>query len=215
MNIMSPMNPGEGGRRQGRPRPASPQQHQFANLRIAVICAPDDDGDRLTRHLQRTRATVIPMWPAPEQIPVDFDCVFSVLLRDLPQRLPWLPGMAHSALTVLLPASGAVDLKLLRNCAPHSVLHLPANEGAVQVSLMMARDHFSYERRLNARIDKLDENLRTMRAVERAKAILMSTRGISEEEAYHFLRLQAMSKRVSIGALSTAIIDSHELLSYV
>lgn len=203
------------GRAAGRSGHQAGQAHKFGHLSVAVVCPRDAEGDRVIRLLQRTRAAVTPIWPAPEQFPTDFDSVFSVLFRDLPQRLPWLPGMASASLTVILPQSGTVDLKLLRNCAPHSVLHLPATEAAVEVSLMMARDHFSYERRLNQRIDKLDENLRTMRAVERAKAILMSQRGISEEEAYHFLRLQAMSKRVSIGALSTAIIDSQELLSYV
>lgn len=202
------------GRDAGRSGQAA-TQHKFSDLRIGVVCDRDREGERLIRLLQRTRASVTGIWPAPEQIPVDFDCVYSVLLPDLPQRLPWLPGMASAALTVILPQAGSVDLKLLRNCAPHSVIHLPASDNAVEVSLMMARDHFSYERRLNARIEKLDDNLRTMRAVERAKAILMKQRGISEDEAYHFLRLQAMSKRVSIGALSTAIIDSQELLSYV
>ncbi|MCP4383512.1 MAG: ANTAR domain-containing protein [Hyphomicrobiales bacterium] len=135
------------------------------------------------------------------------------MLRDLPQRLPWLPGMASAALIVILPQKGTVNLTLLRNSAPHSVLHSPVTDSGVEVSLMMAREHFGYERRLNARIDKLDDNLRTMRAVERAKAILMKDRGMAEDEAYHFLRLQAMAKRVTIGALSTAIIDSQELLS--
>lgn len=187
--------------------------HKFDNLRIVAICDRDTEGDRLVRQLQRTRAQVVHIWPAPEQIPADFDAVYCVLLRDLPQRLPWLPGMASAALVVILPQTGSVDLSLLRNSAPHAVLHLPPTESSVDVSLMMAREHFGYERRLNARIDKLDDNLRTMRAVERAKAILMKHRGMAEDEAYHFLRLQAMTKRVTIGALSTAIIDSQELLS--
>ena len=36
---------------------------------------------------------------------------------------------------------------------------------------------------------------------------------LSEEEAYNFLRKQAMEKRVTIGAVAAAVIDSHELLS--
>ena len=83
----------------------------------------------------------------------------------------------------------------------------------IQSVLMMAREHFQYERRLRGRIDKLDENLRTMRLVERAKALLIRLKNLSEEEAYNFLRKQAMEKRVTIGAVASAIIDSHELLS--
>jgi AmiR/NasT family two-component response regulator len=62
------------------------------------------------------------------------------------------------------------------------------------------------------RIDKLDENLRNMRSVERAKSIIMLRNNVNEEEAYQFLRRQAMTKRVSIGAIANAIVDSQELL---
>ena len=188
-------------------RPSSKAAMKFSTLSIAVICERDTEGDRLIRILQKTRASVTHIWPVPEQIPADYDVVYCALIPDLPQRLPWLPGMAGAALTVILPQNASVDLTLLRNSAPHSVLHWPATDASVEVSLMMAREHYGYECRLNARIEKLDDNLRTMRAVERAKAILMKHRGMAEDEAYHYLRMQSMTKRVSIGALSTAIID--------
>jgi two-component system, response regulator / RNA-binding antiterminator len=37
----------------------------------------------------------------------------------------------------------------------------------------------------------------------------MQTRKRGEDEAYHFIRRQAMDRRVSISALATAIVDSH------
>ena len=48
--------------------------------------------------------------------------------------------------------------------------------------------------------------------MERAKSLLMEKRKLNEEEAYHFLRSTAMKRRVSIGNLANAIIDSSELL---
>jgi AmiR/NasT family two-component response regulator len=82
----------------------------------------------------------------------------------------------------------------------------------VATSLALARAQFLYERRLRSRIDKLDETLRAFRSVERAKTILMQTRKLDEEEAYHFMRRQAMSRRISITAVAAAIVDSNELL---
>lgn len=82
----------------------------------------------------------------------------------------------------------------------------------MQVILAVARSHFLYERRLRLRIDKLDENLRTMRSVERAKSLLIRLKNVSEEEAYNYLRRQAMERRVTIGAVANAVIDSFELL---
>ena len=82
----------------------------------------------------------------------------------------------------------------------------------MQSTLALARGNFLYERRLRGRIEKLDESLRTMRSVERAKSLLMRLKNVSEEEAYNYLRRQAMERRVTIGAVASAIIDSYELL---
>ena len=106
-----------------------------------------------------------------------------------------------------------LNLKLIHNCAAHGLLHYPATSRVIQSVLMLAREHFQYERRLRGRIEKLDENLRTMRVVERAKVLLIRLKNLTEDEAYNFLRKQAMEKRVTIAAVATAVIDSHDLLS--
>ena len=92
------------------------------------------------------------------------------------------------------------------------MLHRPFTTGTVLTSLAIARAQFLYEQRLRTRIDKLDETLRAFRSVERAKNILMEKRNLDEEEAYHFMRRQAMSQRISIGAVAAPIIDSHDIL---
>ena len=55
-------------------------------------------------------------------------------------------------------------------------------------------------------------HLRSFRSVERAKNILMEKRNLDEEAAYHFMRRQAMSQRVSVGAVAAAIIDSRDII---
>lgn len=185
----------------------------FWDLKVAVIVDRDDDGGRLVRELQRLRCNVQHEWPMPPQIPAQFDVVFCALSSDLPQRLPWIPGEPAAALVVVDRGEEALDLGLLHNCAAHGVLHYPATARAVMASLALARSHFLYEKRLRGRIEKLDESLRTMRSVERAKSLLMRVKHVSEEEAYNYLRRQAMERRVTIGAVANAIIDSYELLS--
>jgi len=189
-----------------------PFDRDFRDLDIAVLTARDEAGEQLLRELQRTRARVQHIWPIPVLIPTTFDVVYCDLVNDLPQRLPWLPGKPDAALVVIAAATPLLDLKLLHNCAPHAVVHQPVTAQAVHASLLLGRCHFLYERRLRGRVDKLDDNLRTMRSVERAKAILMQSRSLSEEEAYHYLRCHAMERRVTIGALANVIVDSQELL---
>lgn len=187
-------------------------QLPFGDLDIGVLARRDEPVDHLIRELQRTRARVRHIWPMPEQIPVDYDLVLCELCPDLPKRLPWLPGLPSAALILVLPVGVPLDLGVLHICAPHAVVHLPVTPDAVLSALAIARSHFLYEQRLRSRIEKLDDNLRTMRSVERAKAILIETKKLSEQDAYHFLRRTAMERRVSIGTLAATIVDSQELL---
>lgn len=187
-------------------------ERQFRDLDVAVLTAPDEAGEEIVRELQRTRARVRQIWPVPELVPTTCDLIFCDLLDDLPRRLPWLPGEPDAALILIVDSQKPLDLDLLHNCAPHAVVYRPATASAVLSSLLVGRSHFLYERRLLARVAKLDDNLRAMRSVERAKSILMRSRELSEEEAYHYLRSQAMERRVTIGALANAIVDSQDLL---
>ncbi|RXT21853.1 MULTISPECIES: ANTAR domain-containing protein [unclassified Bosea (in: a-proteobacteria)] len=209
--------------RAGGPHPAEPraavserparQGSVEPELNIAVMVERDDHGEFLIRELQRQRVTVRHIWPLPSQIPLQYDAIFCALSVDLPQRIPWVPGEPSSALILVDDGKAPLNLKLIHNCAAHGLLHYPATSRVIQSVLMLAREHFQYERRLRGRIEKLDENLRTMRVVERAKVLLIRLKNLTEDEAYNFLRKQAMEKRVTIAAVATAVIDSHDLLS--
>lgn len=173
---------------------------------------PDVESELLVRELRRTRSEVHCIWPVPELLASDADVVFCDLSRDLPSRLPGVPGDAKLALVLVLPVSPPPNLELIRNCTPDAVLHRPLTAPAILVSLLEAHAHFTYEQRLRSRIAKLDETLRSVRTIERAKAILVEMRHLDEEGAYRFLRQQAMNKRVSIGTVATMIVESHEIL---
>lgn len=48
----------------------------------------------------------------------------------------------------------------------------------------------------------------------KAKAILVETRGISEDQAYAIIRDQAMSKRTTTEEIANAIINANEILGH-
>lgn len=185
---------------------------EVMNLHIVVAIARDENCDLLIRELQRARGQVQHVWPLPDRLPEDADVIYCDLMPGLPDRLPWIPGAPKSALVVTIPAAPPPDLGLLRNCSPDALLHRPFATHAVLASLVLAMSRFKYEQRLRGRIDKLDETLRTVHCVERAKSILAVKERISEEDAYNYMRRQAMTRRVSIGAVAAAVVDSHELL---
>jgi AmiR/NasT family two-component response regulator len=194
------------------PEEPATQRAEISSLEIVLAVRRDEEGDSLARELLRTRSRVRRLWPLPPRLPDDADVIFCELVPELPISLPWVPGQPAAALVAVTSAVQMPDLKLLRNCAPHAVLHRPFTPATVLTSLALARAQFLYERRLRSRIDKLDETLRAFRSVERAKAILMQARKIDEDEAYEFMRRQAMNRRISIGAVAAAIVDSHDVL---
>lgn len=187
---------------------------ELADLSAVVVAPVDDQVGMLLRELQRFRMRVRQVWPMPESVPADADVVYCEYSPDLARRLPWIPGDARSALVVILPATEPVHADALCHATPNAILSRPFTPNAVLSSLVLARSQFGYERRLRSKIEKLDDNLRSMRTVERAKAILMATRQMPETEAYGFIRRQAMDRRVSASAVAAAIVDSFELLGY-
>jgi AmiR/NasT family two-component response regulator len=190
----------------------SPILNELARLDVVVAVPQDEEGLFLTRELRRTRASVRHLWPLPETLPDTADVIFCDLTPGLSARVPWVPGSARAALIGILPAQFAGDLDILRTSAVDAVLHRPLAARAVLAGLVMAWTRFAYERRLRQRITKLEETLRSVRLVERAKAILIAKRNLNEDDAYRFMQRQAMERRVPIATVASAIIDSQIML---
>lgn len=64
---------------------------------------------------------------------------------------------------------------------------------------------------LMVRTRVIEEELRARKKVEKAKGILMSRKGLSEEDAYALMRKGSMDRRVSMKEIADAIILSEEL----
>jgi hypothetical protein len=82
-------------------------------------------GDALVRELQRSRSRVRRVWLLPARLPDDIYVIFCELVPELPLCLPWVLGQPAAALVAVMAAVQVPDLKLLRNSAPHEVLHRP------------------------------------------------------------------------------------------
>src|SRR5690348_9489839 len=132
---------------------------EISRLDILLLLPRDSDCEHLIRELQRTRARVQHLWPPPDPIP-ETDILLAEIAPGLPARLPWVPGAARSALIGIVGRS-PVDFGQLKACAADAVLHRPFEAQAIAVCLVQAWSRFAYEQRLRARIDKLEETLRS------------------------------------------------------
>lgn len=181
---------------------------QFAQLTITLISEPDEQGRYLARELQRTRARVNIRWPIPDRIGENTDIVVCEFIPDLSSRYVWTPGEATAATIILLPQGGHYDLRGLRSAIPDSVIHRPYAPNTVLTALSIGWDHFAFCRRQKGRIDRLDENIRSMRDIERAKQMIMAEKSMNERNAFGLLRSMAMERRQTIAALAASLVEN-------
>jgi len=181
---------------------------QFSRLTITLVCEADEQGQFLMRELQRTRANVKQRWPFPERIGDETDIVLCEYLPDLSGRYTWMPGEATAASIVLLPHAGQYDICMLQSSLPDAVIHRPYLSQSILTALVIGWDHFSFARRQRNRIARLDENLHSLRDIERAKMVIMIEKNISEYKAFNLLRDMAMDRRITIAALAATLVDS-------
>ena len=192
--------------------PPSEPRLKLDGLKITIITPRDEAGEFLVRELQRLRVTTRTIMPSVDPLPNDADVVYCDWDPSLPRRISWLTGEGQSALIVILPQAETVSADALAAATPQAVLARPFTANAILASLIVARSHSTYEQRLRGKVERLEENLRSTRTVERAKAMLMSSRGMSDEEAYKHIRSQAMARRMSVSSLAAAIVSSFEIL---
>ena len=87
--------------------------------------------------------------------------------------------------------------------------------GRVNSIVEVACARFDELQRLKDELADANLKLSERKVVERAKGLLMQSRGISEDQAYHALRKLAMSKKQRLGDVAQQLIDSAELLGKV
>ena len=76
----------------------------------------------------------------------------------------------------------------------------------------LALRRFSAFARLQGELDKAQGKLAEREAVDRAKRILMQSKGVSEPEAYAELRRKAMSSNRRIAEIAEAVVTAHDLI---
>ena len=78
----------------------------------------------------------------------------------------------------------------------------------------MAKHAHAELHELRRRVGRLEQKLLCANQISEAKAILVRTRNISDEEAYRVIREQAMSKRIATEDIARAIIHADGILSF-
>jgi response regulator NasT len=86
------------------------------------------------------------------------------------------------------------------------------DSGRVNSIVEVACARFEEFQRLKLELADANLKLSERKLVERAKGLLMQSKGLSEEDAYHALRKLAMSRNRRLGDIAQQVIDTAELL---
>ena len=82
----------------------------------------------------------------------------------------------------------------------------------VNTIIEVACARFEQFQNLKAELAEANLKLSDRKLVERAKGLLMQSRGLSEDEAYHALRKLAMAKKQRLGDVAQQVIEAADLL---
>ncbi len=83
----------------------------------------------------------------------------------------------------------------------------------LQPILNAAMVHFEEYQALKNELETASAKLAERKTIDRAKGILMKRRGLDEDEAYQFLRKQAMQRGMKMGDIAKQVIEAAELLA--
>jgi len=186
-------------------------------LSVVVIHPPDTDGNSLVDHLNRIGCRVEPRWPAPRTLPPGVDILFTTIDRDLHARITQLLRKAPDpkpAVVAVVDYENPATLQLVLESEALAVIGKPVRPFGLLTNLVISRNNWLREQRLQDRIVKLENKLSGQKKIAKAKSILMETQSLTEQEAYKSIRAQAMAKRVSMEQIAEAIINANELLSF-
>ena len=82
----------------------------------------------------------------------------------------------------------------------------------IKAIIEVAIARFNEQKNLKDELQKTKTQLEERKLLDRAKAILIKSKGYSEDQAYHALRKLAMDRKVSIGEMAKNVISMAELL---
>lgn len=186
------------------------------SLRVAVFHPRDNDGEQLIRQLQRIGCQVQAFWPLTAELNEPFDVAFlAVNPETITLDLPWIKSDDAPIRVAVVNYENPTIVDGMLRLGASAVIATPIRSFGVLSTLILARQLAGDLRLQRKRVAKLESKLQSIRKITDAKGVLMTSRNISEEDAYAVIRDQAMVKRVTIEEIATAIVNANEILSMV
>ena len=145
-------------------------------------------------------------------------CDYSAIdLVIMDVKMPQMDGLTaskiitdeHLAPVLLLTAYSQQEIvSQAKSSGVLGYLVKPVREEQLFPAMEIAISRFEEIKALGAELGLLKESLETRKLLDRAKGILMSAHGFTEQEAYRKMQQYSMNRRISIKELAEAVIAS-------
>jgi two-component system, response regulator / RNA-binding antiterminator len=189
-------------------------------MRVLLVCEPSLGAETVRAGLERTGCSVAACVSAPTGlVQLVNSCAPDVIVVHIVSPTPAL--LAEVGLlsrtkprpVVIFADDG--DPELVREAVNAGVASYVVNglrAERVQSVLDVALARFEQSQRLQAELADATAKLSERKLVDRAKGILMKSRGFSEDEAYKALRRMAMDRGKRLGEVAQQVIDVASVL---
>ena len=107
-------------------------------------------------------------------------------------------------------ATASIDAAMAAGVSAYIVAGLQAERIAPVLNVALSR--FRREEKLRAELDDTRHKLLERKVIERAKGLLMTHHGLTEDQAYQRLRSMAMNKKLKLAEIAQRILDVEDLL---
>lgn len=185
-------------------------------LRVLVIHPLDAEGKSLVEHLRRIGCQVDAQWPVPETAGSADIVLLAIEQESRAAIQKFLGGLGETppAIVSMVGYENPATLQLVLETDALAVIERPIRLFGLLTNLIVARSLWLERAENKRRLQKLERRLSGIKNIQKAKAVLMESQGLSEEGAYDVIRRQAMAKRVSMEEIASAVIHAHDVLNF-
>lgn len=185
-------------------------------LKVLVIHPADEEGLFLVDHLRRIGCMVTSTWPVPTELPAAVEVMFLAIedeSRPAIERLLKSMGQPRPTMVAIVSYENPSTLQMVLESGALAVVERPVKPFGLLTNLAIARSLWLERQNLVKDLRKLKRKVQSDQKMAKAKAILMAAKNLKEEEAYQYIRRQAMSKRLSMEDIAGSIINAEDLLN--
>lgn len=189
---------------------------ELRNLNVLIVHPDDRQRNELKKHIERIGCNVTMQWPFPKFVTAQTDLIFFAMMQEHPlfeKPLLLNSGETRPKIIAIVDYENPTILQSACDIGVHAIISTPFKPFGLLANLVVARMHWHQEVMQQNRIRKLEKKVRNIHCVEQAISILGRKNEIDRQEAYEFIRKQAMNRRITTEDFAQEIVQADKTLN--